>query len=100
MSFIAEYEICALVFLAVAMLRFFAKRHFPSMQNRIFGAILWCTVADLSLDIISAYTIEFALLIPFWINYVVNTVFYLLQLLSLIHISEPTRLGMISYAVF
>jgi len=80
MRFIAEYEICALVFLIAAMLRFFVKRQFPGMQNRIFGALLWCAVADLSLDILSAYTIEFAGLIPIWINYVINTVFYLLQI--------------------
>src|SRR5450759_3262252 len=42
--------------------------------------------------------------LPEWDDYITgvkaNTIFLSVYILSLIHISEPTRLGMISYAVF
>lgn len=81
MSYIVEYEICALVFLIFVTSQFFTNRHFPNIPNKIFGIILWWAVADLSLDIISAFTIEAALEIPFWINYVINTAVYILQII-------------------
>ncbi len=80
MQYIVEYEICALVFLLAAVVRFYAKRQFPSTQNRIFSCLLLCAVASLSLDIATAYTIEYALRVPIWINIVLNTAFYLVQL--------------------
>src|SRR5665648_1230086 len=54
------------------------------------------------------YFLSFLAIVPFWILVFAFLGLYqastynrrLLEWLSLIHISEPTRLGMISYAVF
>ena len=58
MHYETQYEICALLFLVILTVRFFGVRQFPSRENRIFGIILNCAVADLVLDIIGAYTIH------------------------------------------
>ncbi len=79
--YIVAYELCALVFLIIITVHFFELRLFPNRQNKLFGVILYCAIADLSLDIIGSYTIEFANLVPPWINYLLNTVFYSLQVI-------------------
>jgi EAL domain-containing protein (putative c-di-GMP-specific phosphodiesterase class I)/GGDEF domain-containing protein len=81
MQYHVEYEACSLLFLFVVAVRFFSMRRFPNDQNRLFGLTLWFAVADLSLDILGAYTIERAADVPVWVNYVINTAFYAFQIL-------------------
>ena len=80
MRYHVEYELCSLLFLLVLTVRFFSVRRFPNTQNRLFGCALWFAMADLALDIAGAYTIQYAAIVPAWINYVLNTVFYALQI--------------------
>lgn len=79
MHYQTQAEMCATVFLIVVMVRFFSIRQFPDRKNRLFGVILACAVADLALDIISAYLIEAPGQFPIWANYLVNTLFYSIQ---------------------
>jgi len=79
MHYVIEYEACALVFLIVIAVRYFDIRHFPCLENRLFSVILWCAMADLSLDIIGSITAEHAASVPVWVNLWVNSVFYGLQ---------------------
>ncbi len=74
-----QFEACALLFLLAVTVRFFSVRRFPSRQNRLFGVILICALADLTLDIIGSITIFHADVLPVWVNYVVNMPFYMLQ---------------------
>lgn len=80
MRYIVSYEVCSLFFLIVITARFFMIRRFPNRQNAMFGAVLYCAIADLVLDVVGSYTIEYATLLPAWINYALNTVFYSLQI--------------------
>lgn len=79
--YVVSYELCSLFFLAVIAGRFFIMRRFPSRQNSLFAAVLFCAMADLILDIVGSFTIEYAAVLPVWINYVLNTVFYWLQII-------------------
>ena len=79
MRYYYGYAICALVFLIIIMVSFFSARRFPNTQNRVFAVILWLAAADLTLDIISALTIEYAAYTPAWISYIITTLFYSLQ---------------------
>ncbi len=81
MQYVVEFEVCALVFLLILTQQFFEKRPFPNMANKLFGFILVCAIADLALDIISAFTIEKAAFLPIWVNLVTNAAFYSLQLI-------------------
>ncbi len=78
MVYIYEYELCALVFLLIITVRFFAKRHFPDMENNLFGVIIICGILDIALDVVSAFTIKYASSLPIWLNMLVNTWFYAL----------------------
>lgn len=79
MHYYVEYAVCALLFLIVITVRFFSMRRFPNAQNRLFGIILWLAILDLALDICGSLTIEHAADFPIWANYLINTVFYALQ---------------------
>ena len=81
MQYVIEYELCALFFLILIAIQFFRKRRFPNKQNKLFGLILLCGIADLGLDVISAKTIEHAASVPLWLNIAVNQGYYGLQIL-------------------
>lgn len=83
MHYHLEYEICALVFLIIITIKYFEVRHFPGRLNKLFGVILFFAIADLALDIFGSYTIVHANSVAPWINYVVNTTFYSLQVVFL-----------------
>ena len=79
-GYIYEYEISALVFLAVIMARYFRTRRFPNQKNHLFTLILWCTVADMILDMASSLIIDNVFLVSPAVTYAVNGAFYLLQI--------------------
>ncbi len=81
MHFVIEYEVCALLFLSTIAIQFFQRPRFPNKRNLLFGAILLCAVAALSLDILTARTIEYAAAVPLWLNMLLNQVFYFVQIL-------------------
>lgn len=81
MHYETHFEMCSMLFLIIVTVRFFSMRQFPDRRNRLFGVILICAIADLLLDIVGSYTIEFASVIPVWVNYVINTVFYSMQVI-------------------
>ncbi|MDD3142470.1 MAG: EAL domain-containing protein [Lachnospiraceae bacterium] len=80
MQYNVDFEIIALVFLLVISVHFFGKYKFPSMQNIFFGVIVICGIASITLDIITAYTIEHSYEIPELLNIMLNTAYYFMQL--------------------
>ncbi|MPM19243.1 hypothetical protein SDC9_65661 [bioreactor metagenome] len=84
MRYVLEYEISALFFLAIISFRFFGTRRFPNIKNKLFAFILIGAVVDLSLDLTGSVLINEFSQFPFWLNYLVNTVFYLLQAVFLV----------------
>jgi len=81
MNYIIEYEICAIACVIIIFISFLRSHFFPSIQNRLFGTLLAFTIADLTLDVITAITIEKVLSLPFWLNYLLNTMFYSMQMI-------------------
>ncbi len=79
MKYVYDYAIMSSVFLAIIVVMFFSKRQFPNRRNRIFAVILVCAIIDILLDIASSLIIEYCPVIPVWVTYTVNTVFYVLQ---------------------
>ena len=81
MNYIIEYEISVIIFVIAIIVVFYKSHFFPSTQNKLFGSILIFTTADMILDVVTAITIEHALTIPFWINYLLNSMFYTMQII-------------------
>jgi diguanylate cyclase len=82
LQYVIEYEILALIALVIVSLKYFYTKFFPSRQNQVFGLIFLVTMITLLLDLITAYTISYVFEIPFWINQVLNTLFYGIQILN------------------
>jgi len=82
MFYIIEYELLAFIALLIVAMKYFYTRYFPSHQNRIFGYIILVTLISLFLDLITAYTINAVFSIPFWINQVLNTLYYGIQTIN------------------
>lgn len=61
------------------MIAYFRVKHFESIQNKLFGLLIIATTANLMFDIITAFTVEYQFTIPFWINWISNTGFFLIQ---------------------
>ena len=83
MTYIIEYEVCALLFLVIVLIRFFSVRRFPSFQNKLFGVLLVCSAGDVLLDVVGSITIMRAATLPPYVNYLINTTFYALQFILL-----------------
>ncbi len=75
-----QYEACSLVFLFALTFQFISARKFPTRTNNLFTIILLCSDLDLILDILGCLTAMNKLLVPLWLNYLINGLFYCLQI--------------------
>jgi EAL domain-containing protein (putative c-di-GMP-specific phosphodiesterase class I)/GGDEF domain-containing protein len=82
MYYVIEYELLALIILVIVSLKYFYSKFFPSHQNQVFGLIILVTIITLFLDLVTAYTISNVFTLPFWINQVLNTLYYGIQILN------------------
>ena len=80
-TYVVEYCYCAIAFLLVILWNCCTTRQFPSLAYRVFFTELICALIDVIADVLGAYTIPRALELPVWINHVVNTTYYVLQLM-------------------
>ena len=81
MNYIIDYELCSLIFLLIILFRFNIIPKFQNKSNFIFQLILIVVIANISLDSLSAILIKNANIVPLWLNYLVNTLFYSLQVI-------------------
>ena len=80
MHYVINYEVCALLFLGIVCADFLSKKRLPTKSNRFFELFILLGLFDITLDIVSAYTVENVSTVPIALNYILNTVFYLLQI--------------------
>lgn len=81
MIFNIDFELIAILFLLIVMIRFFSQRQFPLPSNRLFGCVLVIATADLALDVLATLTMYPDWGLPVWVPYLMNGVYYMLQLL-------------------
>ncbi len=80
MYYVVHYELCTIFFMLILLVVSAIKRNFGDYQSRIFRIYLIVTLVDLILDVVTCYTVHYYKIIPLWINYLLNTVFLVLQL--------------------
>ncbi|MBQ6933673.1 MAG: bifunctional diguanylate cyclase/phosphodiesterase [Clostridia bacterium] len=80
MHYNINYEICALVFLFIVCIDFLGKRRLPTRTNKFFEAFIIIGIIDISLDLITAYTVEFPQSVPVCLNFLLLTAFYMMQI--------------------
>jgi hypothetical protein len=81
MRYVVEYQATALLYLSFVVLHYIHKRGFPSVVNRAFGVVLILTFSSLATDLLTAFTITHVFAMPFWVNYLLNTMFYTIQVM-------------------
>jgi len=82
MNYVIEYELVAFIALVIVSLKYFFSTYFPSTQNRIFGYLLLVTLLTLLFDIITAYTLSYVDSFPFWLNQLLNTLYFSFQTIN------------------
>ncbi len=81
MKFIYDYELCALGFLLVIMVFYFIRRRLGSMTNRMYSLFLFAAFFDIVLDVAATLLLDKAPDVPTWIDYLLNSLFYIFQVL-------------------
>ena len=76
-----QFELCSLIFLCCITVHYASAKRFPTSTNKLFSLILGCALLDLSLDIAGCITIEYINTVPVWVNYLINGLFYCLQMI-------------------
>ena len=80
MNFQYQYELGALVLLICLAIQFYTTKRFPTKTNAIFSTMIICAIVDISLDIIGCIFIVYPNIIPLWLNYALNIVFFSMQI--------------------
>lgn len=75
-----QYELCSLLFLLAITFQFVSAKKFPTRINFVFTLILLCAVGSLAMDILGCLTVMHVIMVPLWLNYLINGLFYFLQI--------------------
>ncbi len=95
MDYIYHYDLAAILICIIVGGLFFSKKHFPSKSNRLFLAIGAMILTASVFDVVSVYTLAYVDVVPLWLNYLVNQLFffsfnciYVLYMIYLVLITE------------
>ncbi len=80
MYYVVHYELCAAFFVLILLVVSAMKKDFGDYQSKIYRSYFIITLIDLLLDVITCFTVHYYRVVPLWINYLLNTVFLILQL--------------------
>ena len=72
-----NFDIAGLIILFLVKLILKAQFSKAYKSNKVFNFVVNITFISTALDLITAYTISYALTIPCWINLIVNTLYFL-----------------------
>jgi EAL domain-containing protein (putative c-di-GMP-specific phosphodiesterase class I) len=71
-----SYDLIGLIFLVILTSYFFCQPIFPNLSNRVFRLILIVSVLSVSLNLVTAYTINYSTKFSVQLNYFLNTIFF------------------------
>ena len=74
-----QFELCSLIFLVCVTVHYASAKRFPTTANNFFSLILIFALLDMTVNIAGCVTLEFADMVPVWVNYLLNGLFYGLQ---------------------
>lgn len=79
MYYNVDYEICSIIFLVMLIVLAATKKRLEDFQSKTFRIYLTVCFFNICLDVITCYTIEYYEIVPLWLNYLLNTVFLMIQ---------------------
>ena len=81
MYYNVDYEICSAVFLAILIILSITRKRLEDFQSKMFRVYLTACFINICLDVLTCYTIAYYETLPVWLNYLLNTVFLVIQCL-------------------
>ena len=72
-----SFNLCAICIDCLVLVLFLTRKNYPSKANEAFLVFIVDCIIAVIFDNISAYSIPNAASVPLWLNYVINTIFYL-----------------------
>lgn len=77
MRYNIHYDVAALIVTIAVSLHFFYKKTINTRMTKTLSALIYLAFASNLLDLVTVYTIEYASLVPHWVNYVLNECYLL-----------------------
>ncbi len=77
MNYVLHYDIAAIFTCLVVNVLYFSQKRFPTKADRYFRWMCLLVLIATVSDTVSVFTIENAAIIPEWINYIINGIFFL-----------------------
>ncbi|MGN0651231.1 MAG: EAL domain-containing protein [Oscillospiraceae bacterium] len=75
MEYIYQYDVCALCLTAILGIVYLMRRSFPLRSNRIFFAMTIVGFLSSLFDLLSAFAIPNAEIVPLWANYLISILY-------------------------
>lgn len=79
MEFNISFEICSLSFLCILIIFYKKKGKNLYLTDKVYEIFLFFALFDIAINLISVVTIAHAVWVPLWLNYVINTLYFVLQ---------------------
>lgn len=80
MQYVIHYEICAAAFMFILVFMSALKKGVEDYRSNVFHVYWLMTFLGICLDVISCFTITYHDLVPLWLNYLLISIFLLIQL--------------------
>lgn len=77
MNYIVHYDLAAILICLIVGILFFSKKHVSNKSNRLFLMIGLFILLSSVFDAISVYTLAHIDTVPLWLNYFVNSAYFL-----------------------
>lgn len=77
MKYIIHYDIAALIIFISIGIGYYMSQKFPSRQAKRYERLLVVSAVSVVLDLITVQCIAYAAVVPVWLNYAINILFYL-----------------------
>lgn len=78
MKYVIHYDIAALIVFLSIGIGYYMSQKFPSRQAKRYERLLVVSAVSVVLDLITAWSIGNAERVPLWLNYTINTAFYVI----------------------
>lgn len=77
MEYIIHYDLAAICICIIVGIMYFSKKHVPNKANRIFLTTGILILISSVTDAISGYTLVHVDTVPLWLNYVINSIYFI-----------------------
>lgn len=79
MKYNVDFEICAIFFLLLLIIISKARKRLENFQSKMYQIFMIVCFLNICLDVVTCYTDSYYQVVPLWLNYLLNTIFLMIQ---------------------